>query len=50
MKALCIPKDLAKENSAKALISRRNKGSTVSGESYQDRQEIPGKKTCTDFG
>lgn len=46
----CIPKDPAKENSTKPLISRQNKGSTVLRESYQARQEIPGKKSCPDFG
>lgn len=45
----CIPKDLATENGAKALISRSNKGIAVSGESYQVRLKILGKISCPDF-
>lgn len=38
------------KSNAKALISERNKGSSVSGESNQGGQEALGKKSCPDFG
>lgn len=38
------------KSDAKALISGRNKGSSVFGESNQAGQEALGKKSCPDFG